>query len=81
MDEPDRIKFDLNESLKFYLSDPATVPCDSADPELLECDGDGEGLPKDQISRILDSIIDGIAENPEAISKAYAFDSLQCFLK
>ncbi|KAI5790743.1 armadillo-type protein [Peziza echinospora] len=81
MDEPDRIKFDLNESLKFYLSDPATVPCDSADAELLECDGDGEGLQKDQISRILDSIIDGIAENPEAISKAYAFDSLQCFLK
>lgn len=81
MDDGEKIQFDLNESLKYYLNDPNSVPCDSADPELADCDGDTESLTKDKINRILDPIIDAIAENPEAISKAYAFDSIQCMLK
>ncbi|KAF8476965.1 condensin complex subunit 1 [Kalaharituber pfeilii] len=79
--DDEKVTFDLNESLKYYLNDPNSVPCDNADSELLECDGDGESLQKEQINRILDTIIDAIAENPEAISKAYAFDSIQCMLK
>lgn len=81
MDASDRIQFDLNESLKYYLNDPISVPCDSADSELVDCEGDGEALTKEQINRILDPIIDAIAENPEGISRAYAYDSIQCMLK
>ncbi|KAF8440590.1 condensin complex component cnd1 [Terfezia claveryi] len=81
MDDGEKIQFDLNESLKYYLNEPTSVPCDNADPELVECEGDGEALTKEQINRILDPIIDAIAENPEAISKGYAFDSIQCMLK
>lgn len=80
-DGGEKIQFDLNESLKYYLNEPTSVPCDNADPELVDCEGDGEALTKEQINRILDPIIDAIAENPEAISKGYAFDSIQCMLK
>ena len=41
--------FDINESLKYYLSDPASVPTPDADPELLDCENDPE---------LLDSAID-----------------------
>lgn len=81
MDDDERIQFSLHESLKHYLSDPLTVPCESADQELIECDTNAHDLSKEQINRILDPIIDAIAENPEAITKAYAFDSIQCMLK
>lgn len=30
----DRIQFNINESLKYYLSDPASIPTPDADPEL-----------------------------------------------
>lgn len=81
MDDGERIQFDLNESLKYYLNDPNSVPCDNVDSELVDCDGDGDALKKEQINRILDPIIDAVAENPDSISKSYAFDSIQCMLK
>lgn len=78
--DDERITFDLNEYLKQYLNDPSSVPCDNADPEILGSET-LESFTKDQVDRIIDPIVDAIAESPEAISRAYAFDSIQCFLK
>ncbi|CAG8224947.1 unnamed protein product [Penicillium salamii] len=77
----DRIQFDINESLKFYLSDPITVPTPDADPELLDCESDPEQLSPPLIDSVLNPIVDAVAENPEALTKAAIFDSLQFLLK
>ncbi|KAF8459456.1 hypothetical protein BGX38DRAFT_1148893 [Terfezia claveryi] len=43
IDGGEKIQFDLNESPKYYLNEPSSVPGDNADPELVDCEGDGEG--------------------------------------
>lgn len=77
----ERAAFNLNESLKFYLDNPASVPAPDADGELLDCDGNPESLTNVQINRILDPIIDAIAVSPDAIGRVSILDSLQCLLK
>lgn len=77
----DRIHFDINESLKFYLSDPASVPTADADPELLDCETDPEQLSTAVIDNALNPIVDGVAENPEGLARPSFFDSLQFLLK
>ncbi|KAJ9349445.1 hypothetical protein DTO027B9_7600 [Paecilomyces variotii] len=77
----DRINFDLNESLKHYLSDPATVPTTEADSELLDCENDPESLSSAQIDAVLNPIVDAVAESPEGLTRAVFFDSLQLLLK
>lgn len=77
----DRVDFDINESLKFYLSDPATVPTPEAHGALADCENDPDLLTPTLIDDVLNSIIDSVAENPEAISDSTAFDSLQFLLK
>ncbi|KAL1962794.1 hypothetical protein VTN77DRAFT_9163 [Rasamsonia byssochlamydoides] len=77
----DRIDFDINESLKYYLSDPATVPTLEADPELVDCENDPELLSTALVDSVVNPIVDGIAENPEALMRPSFFDSLQFLLK
>lgn len=78
--DQDRTSFDLNTALRYYLDDPASVPCTDADPELLDCESP-ELLTYAQINQILDPIIDAIAENPDAIARCAVLDTLQFLLK
>ncbi|PWY65046.1 hypothetical protein BO70DRAFT_366849 [Aspergillus heteromorphus CBS 117.55] len=77
----DRIKFDINESLKYYLSDPASVPTPDADPELLDGETEPDQLTTALIDNILNLIVDAVAENPEGLTRSSFFDSLQFLLK
>jgi condensin complex subunit 1 len=77
----DRIIFDINESLKYYLSDPATVPTSEADSGLVDCENDPESLTSALINSVLNTIVDSVAESPEAITRCASFDSLQFLLK
>ncbi|EAW09151.1 condensin subunit YCS4 [Aspergillus clavatus NRRL 1] len=77
----DRIQFDINESLKYYLSDPVSVPTHDADSELLDCESEIEQLSPALIDNVLNPIVDAVAENPEALARQSVFDSLQFLLK
>ncbi|EED14144.1 condensin complex component cnd1 [Talaromyces stipitatus ATCC 10500] len=77
----DRIDFNINESLKYYLSDPATVPTPDAEPELYDCENETELLSSSLIDGVIDPIVDGVAANPEALMRPSFFDSLQVLLK
>ncbi|KAJ5965997.1 hypothetical protein N7481_012711 [Penicillium waksmanii] len=77
----DRIQFDINDSLKYYLSDPTSVPTLDADPELLDCETDPDQLSIALIDNVLNPIVDAVAENPEGLTRSSFFDSLQFLLK
>ncbi|KAJ5152864.1 uncharacterized protein N7482_009342 [Penicillium canariense] len=77
----DRIQFDINESLKYYLSDPASIPTPDADPELLDCESDPNQLSTALIDNVLNPIVDAVAENPEGLTRSSFFESLQFLLK
>lgn len=77
----DNINFDINEALKLYMSDPATIPTPEADASLFDCENDPESLTNGVINPILNPIIDAVAENPDAITRSAHFDSLQFLLK
>ena len=77
----DQIDFDINESLKFYLSDPLSIQTPEADPELVDCENDPESLTLQLINSVLNPIVDEIANNPESLTRASSFDSLQFLLK
>ncbi|EPE04378.1 condensin complex subunit 1 [Ophiostoma piceae UAMH 11346] len=77
----DSINFDINNALKFYMSDPASIPTPEADASLFECENDPEALTNAVISPILNPIIDAVAESPDAITRSSYFDSLQFLLK
>ena len=80
-DMESRVDFDVNESLKLYLSDPATILTPEADGALVECENDPESLTSGLINGALNPIVEAIAENPEALIRPSAFDSLQFLLK
>ena len=71
--------FDLNASLRVYLNDPQTIPCNEAD--FGDDDDENEELSAAQINRVLDPIVDSVAVNPGAITKATAHDNVQYLLK
>jgi condensin complex subunit 1 len=77
----DRIEFDINEALKLYLSDPATISTIEASPELLDCENEPENLTYALVGPILEQINDAVAENPESLSYRANFDSIQFLLK
>lgn len=77
----DNINFDINEALKLYMSDPATIPTPEADGALFDCENEPESLTNGVINPILNPIIDAVAENPDAITRSAHFDSLQFLLK
>ena len=73
--------FDINNALKYYLSDSASVLTPEADGALLDCENDPESLTNALVNGVLDPIVDLIAENPDAIARSSTFDSLQFLLK
>src|SRR3954468_4207504 len=73
----DNIKFDINDALKHYMSDPASIPTPEADSALFDCENDPESFTNGVIIPVLDPIVDAIAENPDAITRTAHFDSLQ----
>ncbi|PKY07698.1 condensin complex component cnd1 [Aspergillus campestris IBT 28561] len=77
----DRAQFDINESLKYYLSDPASVPTPEADPELLDCETDPDQISASLVDNVLNPIVDGVAESPEGLARPAFFDSMQFLLK
>ncbi|KAF7943122.1 hypothetical protein EAE96_011064 [Botrytis aclada] len=77
----DTINFDINDALKHYMSDPATVPTPEADSNLVDCENDPESLTNALVNSVLNSIVDSVAENPDAITRSSSFDSLQFLLK
>lgn len=79
MDE--RIEFDINESLKQYLSDPSTIPTPEAPSDLVDCENDAESLTPAAINSALNPVVDAVAENPDAITRRVNFDTLQFLLK
>ncbi|KAG4430499.1 hypothetical protein IFR05_014023 [Cadophora sp. M221] len=77
----DTINFDINDALKHYMSDPATVATPEADSNLVDCENDPEALTNSLINTVLNPIVDSVAENPDAITRSLSFDSLQFLLK
>ena len=77
----DRIEFDINESLKQYLSDPATIATPEAPSDLVDCENDPEALTAALINSALNPVVDAVAENPDAITRRINFDTLQFLLK
>ena len=75
------IDFDVNEALKNYLSDPATIATPEADGALQDSENDPDSLSSGLVNSVLDPILDAIAENPEALRRSFIFDSLQFLLK
>ena len=73
--------FVINDALKYYLSDPASVATPEADGALLDCENDPESLTNSLVNGVLNSIVDSIAENPDALTRSSTFDSLQFLLK
>ena len=77
----DEIVFDINDALKYYLSDPATIATPEADGALQECENDPESLSNGLINNVLNPIVDAIANDPKALTVSSSFDSLQFLLK
>ena len=77
----DAISFDINDALKHYMSDPATVATPEADSSLLDCENDPEALTNSLINTVLNPIVDSVADNPDSITRSSTFDSLQFLLK
>ncbi|KAF9874328.1 hypothetical protein CkaCkLH20_08311 [Colletotrichum karsti] len=77
----DSVAFDINDALKHYMSDPASIPTPEADAALFDCENDPEALTNAVINPVLNPIVDAVAENPEAITRAAYLDSLQFLLK
>ena len=75
------VDFDINEALKLYLSDPATIPTSEADTALQDCENDPESLTAGVVNDALNPAVEAIAENSEALSRSSVFDSLQFLLK
>jgi condensin complex subunit 1 len=77
----DTINFDINDALKHYMSDPATVSTPEADSNLVDCENDPESLTNSLINTVLNPIVDSVADNPDFITRSASFDSLQFLLK
>lgn len=77
----DPLDFDINDALKHYMSDPASVPTPDVDPALADCENDPESFSNAVINPVLNAIVDAVAESPDAITKSNHIDSLQFLLK
>jgi condensin complex subunit 1 len=78
----DSVSFDINDALKHYMSDPASIPTPEADGALVDCENDPDSLADNAlINAVLNPIVDAVAENPDSITRSGIFDSLQFLLK
>ena len=75
------VEFDLNESLKLYLSDPASIPTPEAESTLQDCENDPDSLSAGLVNSVLNPIIETLAENTDSLARSVVFDSLQFLLK
>lgn len=75
----DSMDFDINEALKQYLSDPASVSTPDANPDI--ADADADSLEPSSLNEALEAVRDAIHENPDAVAQSSIFDTLQCVLK
>jgi condensin complex subunit 1 len=76
-----RVDFDINDALKHYSIDPASVPTPEAPAELVDCKHDSESLTPALINSVLNPVVDAVAESPDAITRSSIFDTLQFLLK
>ena len=76
-----RVEFDINESLKHYLSDPATVPTPEANSDLADCEIDPDNFTPQIVDTALEPIVEALAENPENIFRSDVFDTILFLLK
>ncbi|RGP79011.1 condensin complex subunit 1 [Fusarium longipes] len=77
----DTVDFDLNDALKHYMSDPASIATPEADGALFDCENDPEALTLPVVNSVLNPIVDAVADNPDAIMRDSHMDSLQFLLK
>jgi condensin complex subunit 1 len=77
----EHVNFDINNALKHYMSDPASIPTPEADSTLVDCENDPESFTNGVINPVLNQIVDAVADNPDAITRSANFDSLQFLLK
>ncbi|PHH74117.1 hypothetical protein CDD82_5098 [Ophiocordyceps australis] len=75
------VNFDINDALKHYMSDPATIATPEADGSLFDCENEPESLTDAVVDPVLNAVIDAVADNPSAIMRAAYIDSLQFCLK
>ncbi|KAG6016556.1 hypothetical protein E4U43_003551 [Claviceps pusilla] len=75
------LNFDINDALKHYMSDPSTIATPEADSALFNCENDPQSLTNSVINPVLNSIIDAVAHDPDAILRPGNMDSLQFLLK
>lgn len=75
------VNFDINDALKHYMSDPATINTPEADSSLVDCENEPESLTNALVNSVLNPIVDSVAENPDSIARSSTFDSLQFLLK
>ena len=76
-----RVDFDINESLKLYMSDPATIPTPEANPDLTDRELDPDSFTPRTIDAALEPIVETLAENPENILRSDVLDTIQFLLK
>jgi condensin complex subunit 1 len=77
----DQSSFDINEALKLYLNDPASIQTPDAGSELVDCENDADSLTSQVINGALNPIVDSVAGNPDALARSASFDTLQFLLK
>ncbi|KAI2627602.1 condensin component [Hypoxylon sp. NC1633] len=78
----DPVNFDINDALKHYMSDPASIATPEADSALVDCETDPESLSNiSLLNPVLNPIVEAVAGNPDAIMRSSYFDSLQFLLK
>lgn len=73
------MEFDINESLKLYLSDPASISTPDASPEI--ADADADTLDQSLLADVFEPIRESIRENPDALMRSASWDTLQRILK
>ncbi|KAF2688036.1 hypothetical protein K458DRAFT_360969 [Lentithecium fluviatile CBS 122367] len=77
-----RVVFDINDAIKNYDIDPASIATSEAPQALQDCESDPEALSSPAlINSELNVVVDAVAESPEAITRSSYFDTLQFLLK
>lgn len=78
-----QVDFDINEAIKSYDNDPSTIATPDAPQALHDFEHEPENL-KDEgalINAELNSVVDAVADSPEAITRSSHFDTIQFLLK
>ncbi|KOS22173.1 Condensin complex subunit 1 [Escovopsis weberi] len=77
----DIVDFNINDALKFYMSDPMAISTPEADAALVDCENEPDDLTNQVMNPVLNSVVDSITVNPDAVLRPSNMDSLQFLLK